>query len=179
MPDSETVPERMGREGDTEPMPVGNDYPVMHDLVSQDLQDRLALGIKRYGQPLQPFNGRDATKDAYDEILDLVVYFRQLRFEREESQEGLDDALRILLSVACPDLDLMSAGAGSGCATCQQRPSECARQRAIAAVSRLGGRSPGAMASMVRETITAVGPSISRCACGELCRPGHCINVPA
>lgn len=76
-------PEREGREGDTQPMPVGNDLPVMHHLVQQDLEARLQVGIKRYGQPLQPHNGRDALRDAYEEVLDLAVYLRQAIYESE------------------------------------------------------------------------------------------------
>lgn len=76
------APERAGREGDSQDLPVGNDHPVIFDLVKADLDARLALGVKRYGQPLQPFNGRDALRDAYEEALDLAVYLRQALYEQ-------------------------------------------------------------------------------------------------
>jgi hypothetical protein len=81
-------PEREGREGDTQPMPIGNDLPVMHHMVQQDLEARLQVGIKRYGQPLQPHNGRDALRDAYEEVLDLAVYLRQAIYESENPHGG-------------------------------------------------------------------------------------------
>jgi hypothetical protein len=49
----------------------------------QDMQSRHELGIKRYGTPLQPHNGRDALRDAYEEALDLAVYLRTAIFERD------------------------------------------------------------------------------------------------
>lgn len=64
------------------PMPVANNQPPIHDLVSIDIQSRKRLGISRYGTPLQPHNRRDALRDAYEEVLDLAVYLRQLIEER-------------------------------------------------------------------------------------------------
>jgi hypothetical protein len=51
-------------------------------LVMQDVAKRRAVGIERYGTPLQAHNGRDALQDAYDEALDLVMYLRQMIEER-------------------------------------------------------------------------------------------------
>lgn len=70
------------REGD-QPMPTPNDKPAVWPLVMGDMQARHNLGIKRYGTPLQPFNGRDALRDAYEEALDLAVYLRTAIFERD------------------------------------------------------------------------------------------------
>lgn len=58
-------------------MPVGNDEPIIHELVIEDLRKRLEIGIERYGQPLQAHNGRNAILDAYEEVLDLAVYLKQ------------------------------------------------------------------------------------------------------
>jgi hypothetical protein len=66
-----------------QPLPVASDAPIAHRMVQEDLEARLAIGIKRYGQPLQPFNGRDSLRDAYEEILDLAVYLRTLIYEQE------------------------------------------------------------------------------------------------
>lgn len=49
--------------------------------VITDLHDRTALGIKRYGTPLQTFNGRDALQDLYEELLDASQYCEQLWME--------------------------------------------------------------------------------------------------
>lgn len=53
------------------------------DLVEKDLRKRVQFGKSKYGTILQPFNGRDALKDAYEEALDLVQYLRQALFERD------------------------------------------------------------------------------------------------
>lgn len=66
-----------------QPPPVPNDRPVIQDLVLEDIAERKRLGIERYGTPLQPFNGRDALLDAYQEALDLCQYLRQALFERD------------------------------------------------------------------------------------------------
>jgi hypothetical protein len=76
-------PLRKDREGDTQPLPIPSEHPVAHRMVQEDLEGRLQIGIARYGQPLQPFNGRDSLQDAYEEILDLAVYLRNELFERE------------------------------------------------------------------------------------------------
>lgn len=72
---------------DEQPMPQVNDQPHIHDLVMADIAARKALGLERYGTPLQAHNGRDALKDAYEEVLDLACYVRQLIVERETKIE--------------------------------------------------------------------------------------------
>jgi hypothetical protein len=59
----------------------------IHDLVSNDMIDRNRVGISKYGTPLQPHNGRDALLDAYQELLDLVVYMKQAMIEAEKSED--------------------------------------------------------------------------------------------
>jgi hypothetical protein len=66
-----------------EPAPVRNDRPAVWQIVIADMQQRDATGRAKYGTPLQPFNGRDALVDAYQEALDLVVYMRQAIYERD------------------------------------------------------------------------------------------------
>ena len=69
---------------DAEPAPVISKMDVMiWELVIQDMQARDQLGRRKYGVPLQPYNGRDALKDAYQEALDLCVYLRQALYERD------------------------------------------------------------------------------------------------
>jgi hypothetical protein len=48
-----------------------------------DMKTRRELGGERYGTALQPFNGRDALVDAYEEALDLAVYLKQAILERD------------------------------------------------------------------------------------------------
>ena len=66
-----------------QPDPKPNNLPAIWDLVIQDMQERDEDGFNRYQTRLQPFNGRDALFDAYQECLDLAVYIRQAIFERD------------------------------------------------------------------------------------------------
>lgn len=81
------------REGD-QPLPVPNTHPHIHDLVCDDMQRRKAVGVARYGVALQPHNGRDALRDAYEEVLDTAVYLKQAIVERD----GLQQKSRALCS---------------------------------------------------------------------------------
>ena len=77
-----------------QPAPVATDSPAVWPLVIADLAElnapewlrqvladdmraRDAFGREKYGLPLQVLNGRNATRDAYEEALDLAVYARQ------------------------------------------------------------------------------------------------------
>lgn len=86
-----------------EPPPIKSDSPASWDLVLADLkqiqfhdlgQERVkelliedihlrdATGEKKYGVRLQPNNGRNSVKDAYEEALDGLVYLRTAIAER-------------------------------------------------------------------------------------------------
>lgn len=54
-------------------------------LVLQDAIERAEYGKLQYGTYLQPFNGRDAKMDAYEEALDLLFYLRQWYDETHDS----------------------------------------------------------------------------------------------
>ena len=66
-----------------QPAPVANGNPAAWDLVMSDMRARDALGLRRYGVRLQPGNGRDTLRDAYEEALDLAVYLRAAIYERD------------------------------------------------------------------------------------------------
>jgi len=66
-----------------QPAPIANDKPAVWGLVVADMQARDQLGRERYGVPLQPHNGRDALRDAYEEALDLCAYLKQALLERD------------------------------------------------------------------------------------------------
>lgn len=66
-----------------QPEPVPNDRPAVWPLVIMDMATRDQVGRERYGVPLQPHNGRDALRDAYEEALDLCAYLRQAIMERD------------------------------------------------------------------------------------------------
>lgn len=84
------VPSKAGREGD-QPLPIPNDGPYIQHLVQIDLIARQALGKSRYGvDGLQPHNGRDMLRDAYDEAMDLCVYLRACIYERDNPRQDKD-----------------------------------------------------------------------------------------
>lgn len=66
-----------------QPQPIVNDTKPIWELVVFDMVERDIVGRRRYGTPLQAFNGRSALNDAYQEALDLVVYLRQEIRERD------------------------------------------------------------------------------------------------
>ncbi len=64
--------------------PTLNDQRATWELVIEDMQERHAAGVAKYGTPLQPNNGRNSLVDAYQEALDLAVYLKNAIMEREE-----------------------------------------------------------------------------------------------
>jgi len=68
---------------DVQPEPIPNDLPAVWDLVMRDMAARDRQGKERYGVRLQPHNGRDVLRDAYEESLDLAVYLRSALYERD------------------------------------------------------------------------------------------------
>ncbi len=65
-----------------QPAPEG-DGRVVGDMVIQDIGYRMQMGLQAYGTYLKTSNGRDALVDLYQELLDAVLYLRQLLAERE------------------------------------------------------------------------------------------------
>lgn len=92
----------------TQPAPKPNDKPGVWGLVIQDMGERDAFGAAKYGTRLQPFNGRDALVDAYQEALDLVVYLRTAIYERDNPASmpadfGQQHQLQGGAMIHCPD----------------------------------------------------------------------------
>ena len=65
------------------PRPLSSRLPGAHVHVMADIADRMQLGLHRYGALLQPFNGRSSARDAYEEVLDLAAYLRNLMDEHD------------------------------------------------------------------------------------------------
>lgn len=103
-----------------QPLPTESEAPSCHAVMlkrmSEHLPQRLSLGIERYGQPLRPLNGRDFAQDAWEEYLDLGVYFTGLVHERELLIEKLSEATRALRAAGVLRLanDYESVLAGMG-----------------------------------------------------------------
>jgi hypothetical protein len=75
---------RRGATGHVEqPRPIPNGSASIQSRVRNDLLAREQLGVERYGTALQPHNGRDGLRDAYEEALDLTCYLRQVIAERD------------------------------------------------------------------------------------------------
>jgi hypothetical protein len=62
--------------------PRPNENARIIDLVMEDLRQRAEMGKETYNTYLQPFNGREALVDAYQEALDLCMYLKQAIQER-------------------------------------------------------------------------------------------------
>lgn len=50
------------------------DYCPDWQAMIRDMEARNAEGIRKYGMPLCPHNGRDSLVDCYQELLDAAVY---------------------------------------------------------------------------------------------------------
>ncbi len=83
------------REGD-QPLPLPAQGPIMHEMLIELFQQRLALGISRYGQPLRAFNGRNSARDALEEAADLLVYLQQSLIERAQMVALLSEAFWVI-----------------------------------------------------------------------------------
>ena len=84
-----------------QPPPVPNNEPAIADYVIKDLAElefhsislvpeitaRRHFGEQSYGVALQAHNGRDAAVDAFQEVLDLVVYLKQECLETGQDNE--------------------------------------------------------------------------------------------
>lgn len=81
------APERANRVGESQPLPIGNDEESSHAIGMALLNKRLQVGVARYGQPLQPGNGRDSLLDAIEEAADMLVYMITEWRERHPDEE--------------------------------------------------------------------------------------------
>ena len=89
-----------------QPKPVSNNFPSMHDLVSNDMQERKKYGLKKYDSLLQPFNGRNFLQDSYEEVQDLIVYLKGSLEEQKVVEFFFRSTLQgylALFDIAFPD----------------------------------------------------------------------------
>ena len=66
-----------------EPEPKGFGTIVLYEVI-KDINARSKMGEKKYGTPLRIFNGRNAMMDFYQELLDCVMYVKQVLMEMED-----------------------------------------------------------------------------------------------
>lgn len=72
-----------------QPSSIPNNRRPVTELVIEDLNERMAHGIQKYKTALQPFNGRNALIDAYQECLDQALYLKQRLIEEEEKRHQI------------------------------------------------------------------------------------------
>lgn len=77
-----------------QPAPIPNNHPPVVDRLIELLRERKALGVARYGVALQPFNGRDALRDALEEAIDMAAYLMQAIEERDSVARQEEALLR-------------------------------------------------------------------------------------
>lgn len=86
------LPPTKQREGD-QALPTHNDevdcQTRLINRINSEIPRRREVGIQRYGTALQPFNGRNALRDLWEELADASTYFMQVDAE----YEALVDAL--------------------------------------------------------------------------------------
>lgn len=64
-------------------LPTEGKQSVTRALITL-LEAREKRGIQTYGRSLETFNGRDATQDAVEELVDAAQYVLQWQIERQE-----------------------------------------------------------------------------------------------
>lgn len=64
---------------DVWPTIFDNPNLALPEWLIADMRERHELGVKKYGVGLQVQNGRDPLVDAYQEVLDCIVYTQQAR----------------------------------------------------------------------------------------------------
>lgn len=90
-------------------MPTVNpDRVDIQQIVLNDIRERWRVGRERYGTGLQVGNGRDMTRDALEEVQDLLVYMTGMR----ERDAEIGRALQHLLDDVHGQLD-------GRCVTCK------------------------------------------------------------
>jgi thymidylate synthase (FAD) len=94
-----------------QPLPTPNDHVDITDLVIEDLKGRRRKGIETYGTTLQPFNGRDALLDLYQELLDGAQYVRQRMEEDRAITSEYEAELQFRSDMSVQLIDSMASDA--------------------------------------------------------------------
>lgn len=79
-----------------QPPPVKGTGEDVWLLVIAEMETRRQGGIAKYGVPVRADNGRDALRDAYQEVLDEAVYLRQAILQRDHHVALMRLALTLL-----------------------------------------------------------------------------------
>ena len=93
---SHLAPSEMKTRPEDQVLPTVSDRPFIQDLLIEDIEGRRAVGVQRYGTPLQGFNERNSDRDLYEELLDAATYCRQRLYEREQAAIWVNDLAEVL-----------------------------------------------------------------------------------
>lgn len=63
------------------------------DKVIEDINERVRMGEEKYGTKLMTYNGRRALVDLYQELIDAVMYTKQLLLEEDLTASTESDKL--------------------------------------------------------------------------------------
>lgn len=74
---------------------------TFQEEIIQLMRDRNEFGKKKYGTPIQAHNGRDNLTDAFQEMLDAVVYLKNQLLEKE------DDEMSVIYTMALTLLEVI------------------------------------------------------------------------
>ena len=72
----------MTKASESQPVPTKGKQIIV-DIVLADIRERAEAGKLKYGTYLQANNGRDPLWDLYQELIDSVMYLRQLILEKD------------------------------------------------------------------------------------------------
>jgi hypothetical protein len=67
--------------------PAGDGREVLPEVL-KDIEARAQTGLSKYGTLLKTDNGRNALLDMYQELIDAVMYVKQLLMEIEDDEEN-------------------------------------------------------------------------------------------
>lgn len=73
-------------------------------VLAANLEARRQIGIQRYGQAHVPFNGRDTFLDAYEELLDMLIYMTSLRRMQAADREKLIEVVAAAMKSEVPEI---------------------------------------------------------------------------
>lgn len=73
--------------------------PALFEAARASLNAREALGVERYGQLLQPGNGRDVMRDVWEETVDQVAYLATAVREGHEVVDFYHRAVDLMLDL--------------------------------------------------------------------------------
>ena len=97
---------------DAEQPPPHTGDRIVGAIVLADIRERIELGRQRYGTYLRTHNGLDAEQDAYEELIDAVLYTKQGMLERADlaaEVERLQAQVLALSKLVCVMRDAIPA----------------------------------------------------------------------